>query len=495
MSEEKQAYTGIFKSTFLFGFVQVFNILAKVGLNKAVALFLGPEGMGIIGLFQSTINILKTSLGLGIPQSAVRDISEARGINKPSKFARTIGVTKKIIWGTALLGALVTIILSPYLSQWTFGSSDYTYAFGWLSIAVFLNILSEGQLSILKGVRQLRALAKASLFGSVVGIVVAIPFYYLFRTEGIVPSLIVSALSTVVFAWYFLRKIKYKKVDVTIKESLKEGQGMIKMGLALMYVTLLGFVTDYIIRSYISNISGIEMVGFFQAGATIVTGYFGIVITAMSTDYYPRISAINKDNKQLEIEVNRQSEVGLILMGFLVVLFMFLMPLFVQILYSKEFAPSINYIEYAVFGTLIVVCSNAMGMILLAKQKSNVFVFSVTFSRIIVIIANIFSYKHYGLQGLGVTAILTALLHLVLMQLIMYKLYNITFNMRTLKMLLIIICFAGVSFFIKDISSNMLKYGLGLLVLSVSFIYSYRQMKLVMGIDLVDFVKNKIGKK
>ncbi len=495
MSEEKQAYKGIFKSTFLFGFVQVFNILAKVGLNKAVALFLGPEGMGVIALFQSTINILKTSLGLGIPQSAVRDISEAQGNNDPKRFSVIIGVTKKIIWGTALLGALVTIVSSSYLSEWTFGNSDYTIAFMWLSIAVFLNILSEGQLSILKGTRQLKALAKASLFGSVLGVAVGIPFYYFFQEKGIVPSLIISALSAVFFAWLFLRKVMYNKVSVSFKLSLNEGKEMIKMGLALMYVTLVGFVTDYIIRSYISNVSGVEMVGIFQAGATIITGYFGIVITAMSTDYYPRISAINSDNHKLTIEVNRQSEVGLLLVGPLVVLFMFLMPVFIQILYSKDFFASIDYIEYAVFGTLIIVCSNAMGMILLAKQKSKIFIFSVTFSRIIVVVANILGYKYFGLQGLGVMAIFAAMLHLGLMQFIMFRFYGILFNKRTLKMLLVIIAFALSAFFIKNISSYLLKYSLGGFVFLTSVLYSMKQMKLVMGIDLIEFVKNKIQRK
>ena len=39
-------YKNIFKTTFLFGFVQVFNIFVKVGINKVVAILLGTAGMG-----------------------------------------------------------------------------------------------------------------------------------------------------------------------------------------------------------------------------------------------------------------------------------------------------------------------------------------------------------------------------------------------------------------------------------------------------------------
>ena len=132
-----------------------------------------------------------------------------------------------------------------------------------------------------------------------------------------------------------------------------DGKGMIKMGLAFMYLSLFGMLSDFIIRAFISHQSGLDEVGIFQAGSTIVVAYFGIITTALTTDYYPRISAIHSDNQALVIEVNRQAEVGLLLMGPLVVLFMFAMPLFIRILYTEMFLQSMEYIQYAIFSILI----------------------------------------------------------------------------------------------------------------------------------------------
>ena len=42
---QAEGYKNIFKSTFLFGFVQVFNIAVKVVLNKIAAILLGPSGV------------------------------------------------------------------------------------------------------------------------------------------------------------------------------------------------------------------------------------------------------------------------------------------------------------------------------------------------------------------------------------------------------------------------------------------------------------------
>jgi PST family polysaccharide transporter len=491
MIKNNESYKVIFKSTFLFGFVQVLNILAKVGINKAVATFLGVEGLGAIGLYQSTINLITTATGLGISQSAVRDISEANEAGDRYQFSKTIKITNRIIWITALFGAVITLLLSKSLSKWTFGNDNYTIPFVWISIVVFLNVLSEGQLAILKGMRQLRALAKASLLGSVIGLMTGVPFYYYLGYGGIIPSLIITAFSALFFSWIYVRKIEYDLIKITFKNSFQEATGMIRMGIALMYVSFLGFTTDYIIRIYIGTISGLAMVGIFVAGSTILSNYFGIIITAMSTDYYPRISAINKDNLKLTEEVNKQSEVGLILIGPLVVLFMFVMPLFIKILYTDKFLASIDYISYAIFGTLIIVCSNAMGMILLVKQKSSVFVYSVTFSRVLGIVINVLSFKYFGLIGLGISSIIMAVIHISLMQLIMYRLYNIIFKKGLIKMLLITIMFCLFSFLTKDLANVFLRYAIGSIIFITSLAYSIFNMKKIMDIDIVEIIKTK----
>mgnify|MGYP001022547979 CR=1 FL=1 len=493
MAEDK-GYKNIFKTTFLFGFVQVFNILVRIGTNKAVALLLGAEGMGIIGLFNSAIGMLKTGAGLGISQSAVRDISEANGSNDEKRFSRIISLTNKVIIFTSLLGIIVTIILSPFLSKWSFGNNEYIIAFIWLSIVVGLNILSEGQLAILKGMRQLRALAKASMIGSVVGLITAVPFYYFFGKGGIVPSLIIIAFSALFFSNYFVRKIKYERVKLTWKEIYKESSPMVKMGIALMLVSFLGFLFDLIVSSYISNSGGLADVGFYHAGTTIINGYFGIVITAMSTDYYPRISAVHNDNLKLTEEMNKQSETGLIMVFPLVILFVFIAPYFIQFLYSSEFIKTTLYTDYAILGTILIIVSNCMGMILLAKQASKVFLFYVILQRVVLIFVYIFSYKYYGLTGLGFSYVFTGLLHLLLMNVALSQHFKISLSIKVYKLLSLILLSTIVTIFTRKIEIIFLHYLFGSGLFLFSIFYSHKYMKKNMNIDIIAIIKNKLKK-
>lgn len=222
---------------------------------------------------------------------------------------------------------------------------------------------------------------------------------------------------------------------------------MIKMGIALMFVTFTGMISEYIIKIYISNSTDLSTVGIYQAGLTIVSGYFSIVIIAMMTDYYPRISGVHDNNDKLKEELNRQVKVGLILITPLIVIFMFVMHIFVELLYSKEFLYSVDYMRYAIFWTLIIVVSNPIDMILIAKQNTKVFLVVTLFYRIIGTILSIYCFYTYELSGLGVAMLLMAIIHIILMQSIMYKLYSIVIDSKSLKIFIVSIVLTVCSFF------------------------------------------------
>ena len=488
---KEESYKNIFKTTFLFGFVQVFNILVKVITNKIVAILLGAEGMGIISLFNTTISLLKSGASLGISQSAVRDISEASQSANVCRFSRIISTTHDVMIFTSLLGIVITVILSPYLSRWSFGNNGYTLSFTVISLVVGMNIFSDGQLAILTGMRKLRQLAKASMIGSVVGLLSAVPFYYLFGKNGIVPSLLVTAFSSLFFSSYFVWKIKYDKIKLSIKELYVGASPMVKMGIALMLVTFLGSLFDLAVSAYIRSCSGLNDVGYYQAGIAIISGYFGIVITAMSTDYYPRISAIHNDNTKLTEELNKQSETGLILIFPLVILFVFLAPFVIPFLYSKDFIVSISYTDYAILGSIIIIVSNCTGMILLAKQVAKIFIVSVLLQRLFLIGIYMLSYKYWGLSGLGFAYIISGVVHILFMSVILKWKYNIYLQKRVYKLLLLVICAVILTLFFRNMDVVLIRYTLGIIMFLFSFCFSYWYMKNQMNLNFLLMLKSK----
>lgn len=128
-------YRGIIKGTVAFGGVQFFQIIVNLIRGKFVALFLGPNGMGISSLYNVAGNTLCQFASLGLNLAIVKEIA----VNKENKesLAKIVTLSRKLILCTAILGAFICIIFSPLLSKLTFGTTGYTMGFIALSIMVF----------------------------------------------------------------------------------------------------------------------------------------------------------------------------------------------------------------------------------------------------------------------------------------------------------------------------------------------------------------------
>lgn len=492
---KRTSYGNVLKTTFMFGFVQIFNILVKVGLNKAVALLIGPAGLGTISIYQNTINLLKCGCGIGVSQSAVKDISEAYATEDNMKLSRNIKITSYVIYCLSILGIIVTVSLSGFLSKWTFGLGDYTIAYVFLALAVAFNIFSDSQFAILKGMRRMKILAVAMMLGSLFGLIFAVPLYYYFHEKGIVPSLLVSSFVAVLFSNYFVRKVKIENVKLSYKEFISGASPMLKMGASLMIASFVITAFDLIVSAFIRSEGGLSDVGFYQAGSTIITGYFGIITTAMATDYYPRVAAVNGDNKQLEIELNRQSEIGLILIFPLAVLFTSVTPLILHFLYSQEFSIAAQYSDIAIFGMIIIVISNCSGYILLAKQDSKIYLVSIIFERLLNLLSYILLYRYLGLLGLGIAYALLGIIDLTTQYFLMKHFYGIKYQVKVLRLLILIITVVAFSVYLRTIDWILVRYVCSAFVLFFSVILSGCYLKRYCDIDIVNIIKNKTKSK
>ncbi|MBA7553212.1 Lipid III flippase [subsurface metagenome] len=297
MPDEQSSYRQIMKATSLFGGVQVFQIIIQVIRSKFIAVLLGPTGMGIAGLLNSTIGLIGGLTNFGLGTSAVRNVSAANATGNKTRVATVIIVLIRLVWITGTLGTIVTLVLSSLLSKITFGNTEYTLAFIWISCTLLLRQLTTGQLVILQGLRKLQYLAKANLAGSALGLVITVPLYYFFGIDAIVPAIIITAIISLVLSWYFSNKVKIKSIKVSKLRTLAESKSMLSMGFMISLSGLITLGVSYIVRIFISNKGGVDEVGLYNAGFAIINTYVGLVFTAMSTDYYPRLSAVAHSNK------------------------------------------------------------------------------------------------------------------------------------------------------------------------------------------------------
>jgi O-antigen/teichoic acid export membrane protein len=492
VTDSKSSYRQIFKATSLFGGEQVFTILIGIVRVKFVAVLLGTTGVGIIGLLNAPLNLIISITGMGIGFSAVRDISEANGSGDQTRIAKTITILRRWSWFTGLLGAVVTISLAPLLSEWTFGNREYTWAFVWLSVTLLLQALSKGQSAILQGTRKLMDMAKAAVYGSALGLFTSIPLYYWFGIKGIVPAMIVTAVTALLLSWYFSHRVLIEKIELTYKETYISGLGMAKLGIYMTVAGLLASFSAYILNAFISNRGGVEQVGLYNAGWGIVGQYTGIIFTAMATDYFPRLSAIQSDNDKVKELVKQQGETALLIMTPLLALLIITMPLVIRILYTSAFLPIVMFANLTVLGMHFKAISWAMGYVYLVKQNGQLFLTMEVISGIAILLLNLLFYYLYGLIGLGISFSLSYLLGMVFSYLVLKSKYHLDFPKSFYRILIITYIFVVVSFLTVFIPGSTYRYLAGVIVFVMATIFSFQKLNNLM--DLRSYISGKFNR-
>lgn len=487
MSEQQSSYRQLMKATSIFGGVQVFSILIIIIRSKVIAVLLGPIGMGVFSLFTTTINLIASVTNFGLETSAVKELSSA----EKTKKRILAKVIRRIVWITGLLGTIFTLVFSEWLSEVTFGNTDYALSFIWLSISLLLNQLSIGQTILLRGMRELKLLAKAGMFGSFFGLIVTIPLYYFWGNIGVVPAIILSSVITLLFTWIFSKKITLDPIYVSKLRTYAESKEMIKMG---FMISLSGIITlggSYLVRIYISNIGSVNEVGLYYAGFAIITTYVGLIFSAMGTDYFPRLSSVAKDNIKCITVVNHQTEIAILILSPIILIFMVFSNWAVILLYSSKFSPINDMILWAAMGMFFKAVSWAIAYIFLAKGESKLFFLNEFITNIYLLLFNIIGYKIGGLTGLGVSFLISYMLYLLQVFAVAKIKFDFKFSNEFYFVFIVDIVIATLCFIIVKIMPLPFNYIFGVILIIVSLFFSYTELDKRIGIKtIVENYKN-----
>lgn len=487
--EDLKSYRSAFKATSIFGGVQVFNILIGIIRSKFIAILLGPYGMGIAGLLTSTLTLLSSFTNCGLSVSAVRNIAEANTNNDSLKISLVIKIFRRLIWVTGILGSLICLITARYLSNVTFGNEDYAIAFRILSVSILFMQLTAGQNALLQGLRKYKDLALANVFGHSFALLVTLPMYYVWHLSAIVPSIIVMYVATFVVAYIFSRKIRITKVRIPKDIFLQEGGNMMKMGIFISLQGILLKLAEYIIRILIQREGGAEEVGLYTACFTIVNSYVGMVFTAMSTDFYPRLSGVASDSVVMNKVINQQMTISLLILAPIIALFFVFAKLGIQILYSNDFMGIEIMLYWAMSGVVFKAVGWSVAFSFLAKGDTKSFFFNELLSLAYFLVINILCYKLLGLDGLGISYMINYFVYMLQVLWVCRIKYSYRIENKTLKFIIFLVFI--LSFFI--VSKLLIPIHLGncLSIFLFVFLAIISVRKLNALLDLKQLIKDK----
>lgn len=497
--EEKtneNSHKTILKATSIFGFTQILKMLIGVIGSKFVAIFLGPIGIGIVGLLNNTISIISSVTSFGFNITSIREVTLAHAENDEIKFSERFTVLQRWSFFIGLFGAIIAIIFSQLLSKWTFGATKYYYWFIILSANFIFLSLTTSRIAILQGLRMIKSIAVSNLISSLLITIVTIPIYYFFKLDGIVPVILLSSAIGLLVNLYFTRNVKIIKVKLTLVQTIKLGKPLMKMGFFLSINVIFGQICIYIVKLYLNgNGTTAEILGFYEVSTVILLSYVGMIFNAMSTDFYPRLTSIQSDNFKVKELVNDQIEIALLLITPAITLFYFLSPILIEILYTKAFLGVLLILKAALLAIIIKAIIWPLGFVILAKGETKLYFKQELLSDLFFLIVTIAGYHFYGLIGIGISSVLHYSLYGFYVYNILCKKFEFSIRKNTLSIIIISVLIGIVNCLIVFFVGYPIAYFPIGIVLIFSGIYSYKELDKRIAVSSYYLkLKNKIKK-
>lgn len=475
--KDSNSYRSVLKGTSLFGGVQIFQILINLLRGKFVAIFLGPEGMGIASMLNSSTNTVVRFASLGLNLSFVKEIAAAQ--SREQRLRQVAHVAGVLIRLTGLLGAVICVLASPWLSEASFGTRDYAWQYILLAIAVYLTVAGNGKLALLQGLHKTRLLAMSSLAGAIAGLAGGVPLYWLFGDKGIVPAMILLAVTTYTAYTIGLRKSLPKEREKTPHRFFRKlSRRMLSAGMILLVSSLINTCCTYAINIFIRSFGNLEDVGLFNAANSITLQYAGVVFTAMALDYFPRLSAAIANPSEMRKIVDRQMEIVALIASPLSLLLIATAPLVIRLLLTSQFLPVTSLMRWLGLSILLKAIAYPLGYIAFAKNNQRLFFWLEAIAcNVIYLGCSLFFYSKYGLMGLGYGAVIEQGACVALYLGVNYRAYGILPSRSALIETLTGLALTVAGFTLTILYDNNIGLSIAAIICIASVFLSYRGLR------------------
>jgi PST family polysaccharide transporter len=479
----RHSYTQILKSSAMIGGSSVINIVVSVVRGKAMALLLGPAGIGVVGLFSAIFDLVRALAGLGVNSSGVRQIAEAVGSGDGQRIARTAAVLRRTSTFLGSLGAVGLIALSGPVSSWTFGSREFSGSVALLSIAVLLQLISDGQTALIQGTRRIADLARISVFVAVFGTATSVSLVYFLGERGVVPSLIGVAAITFVISRRYVPKSETPAVYLAPTQVRDEAKALLMLGTAFMASAVLTTGAAYAIRIIVRDSIGFDAAGLYQSAWMLGGMYVGFILQAMGSDFYPRLTGVATDHQECNRMVNEQAQISLLLAGPGVLATLTFAPIVIAILYSGKFAGAVEPLRWICLGMALRVIAWPMGYVVLAKGVRGIFFWTEVAATVVHVGLAFVLVQPFGLAGATMAFAGLYIWHSLLIYFIVHRLTGFEWspeNRRTIAWFLIVI---GGVFAAFLMGPAWLATALGGSAVLASSVYSLRTICRLVSVD------------
>ncbi|MCB0446938.1 MAG: O-antigen translocase, partial [Gelidibacter sp.] len=357
----------LFKVAHLNSATIITKIVAGILTSKAIAVFIGVEGMALIGNLRNFLSAIQSFAILGFYNGLVKSISEFK--NDALELSKTLSTAYYLGFFSTIMVSFVCYYNAESINVFLFSSLyNYAYVIKVLALALPFYSLNMFCFSIMNGFSKYRMLLVINIIGQILGLSITIFLIYQSNIDGalvsavITPSLLLlMTLVGIVNQRSLVSSVKISNVSFDIlKKFFPFAIMALVTAIALPLVSI-------IIRNYIIDEIGIKNAGYWEAMNRISDYYLMFIMSIITLYILPRFNEID-NKKEFRKEVFNFYKTVIPFFGAGLILIYLLRPYIILLIYSEAFKPVEDLFLWQLLGDFIKVLSVVIAYQFIAKK-------------------------------------------------------------------------------------------------------------------------------
>ncbi len=380
--------------------------------SKALALFVGANGMAYVGNFRAFLNVLENFSLLGIQNAVVKYVSEYQQDKlKLKSVLATFGI---LLLTSSITISFFLILGADYLSKQIFNHSEiYSYVFYSIAVVFPLYVFSTFCISVVNGFQEYKNVIYIQIISSGFALIFSVFFIYYYSTIGALVSLIFAPIFVFFVSLFYLKKhIRFWDVLSVEFFDFKVVKNLSEYILMALVSGVIGSFVLLEIRTDIVAITGLQQAGIYEGLQRISSYYLLFISSIMAIYFYPKLAETNSNSKEIILHYLR-TIIPLFTIGLVIIYF--LRKLIIQVLFSSEFETMESLFLWQLIGDVLKATSLIFGTLLIAKKQTKVFIITEIISLCIMYFSSNFMLQSIGINGIVQAYAFTYLIYLVVL--------------------------------------------------------------------------------
>ncbi len=362
------------RTALLNGLAVFIKMLTLLGINKILAVYVGPAGYAALGQFQNAVQMITTFASGAINTGVTKYTAEYHeDETKQHKVWRTAGTV-------ALLGSLITALVialfNHSLAAWFLKDSSYGGVFLWFAATLVFFTFNTLLLAILNGKKEVGRYVLANIAGSIFALLVTAVLAIRFGLYGALVAL--AVYQSITFFVTFLLcyhapwfRIVYLVGGIDKKTALNLGK-FTAMALTSAACVPLSHI---LVRNHLGETLGWAAAGYWEAMWRLSAAYLMLVTTTLGVYYLPRLSEL-QNSQEIRKEIIQGYRIILPFAALSGLVIYLLRDFIVGLLFTQDFAPMRILFGWQMVGDTLKIGSWILAYLMLGKAMFKLFMIS-----------------------------------------------------------------------------------------------------------------------